>query len=93
MRNGFRRINCIFHFIGGLLLILGLILLFPLIIVIAYWGQMGEGWNTAVAFLKTALNTYFFGIFLITFFNTENHEKTRGMHNLIFIGICITQSV
>ena len=55
MRNGFRQISCILHFIGNLLEILGLIILFPLIIVLIYWGQRADGCITAVAFIIAAL--------------------------------------
>jgi len=57
MRNGFLRINCILHFIGGLLEILGLVLLLPLAVVLIYWGQMGDGWLTATAFVVNMLDT------------------------------------
>ncbi len=79
MRKGFQRINCIFHFIGGLLEILGLILLFPLIIVIAYWGQMGEGWITATAFITTALISFALGIVLRSKFKLETLDTTGSM--------------
>ena len=79
MRKGFRKINCIFHFIGGLLEILGLILLFPLIIVIAYWGQMGDGWLTAIAFIVTALISFSFGMVLRNKFQPETLDTTGSM--------------
>ena len=64
MRKGFQRINCIFYFIGGLLEILALIILFPLIVVAAYWGQFGDGWRTASAFIITSLISLSLGIAL-----------------------------
>ncbi|HUU16717.1 MAG TPA: TrkH family potassium uptake protein [Sedimentisphaerales bacterium] len=64
MRNGFRRISCIFHYIGNLLEILGLILLFPLIIVLVYWGQKGDGWVTATSFAVAALISFSLGMIL-----------------------------
>ncbi len=79
MRNGLRRINCIFYFLGGLLEILGLILLFPLIIVISYWGQMGEGWITATAFIVTALISFLLGIVLRSKFKLEMLDTTGSM--------------
>lgn len=79
MRNGFRRINCIFHFIGGLLLILSLIVLFPLIVVTAYWGQMGDGRSTAIAFLATAIISFLLGITLRSIFKSETLDTTGAM--------------
>lgn len=79
MRKGFRRITCIFHFIGGLLEILGLILLFPLIVVIAYWGRMGDGWLTAIAFVVTALISFSFGMVLRNKFQPVTLDTTGSM--------------
>ncbi|MBW7989594.1 MAG: TrkH family potassium uptake protein [Planctomycetes bacterium] len=64
MRNGFRQISCILHFIGNLLEILGLILLFPLIVVLVYWGRIGDGWETATAFVVAAIISFSLGMVL-----------------------------
>ena len=64
MRNGFRQISCILHFIGNLLEILGLLLLFPLIIVLVYWGRMGDGLVTATAFVVAAIISFSLGMIL-----------------------------
>ncbi|MHC4425309.1 MAG: TrkH family potassium uptake protein [Planctomycetota bacterium] len=79
MRNGFRRVNCIFHFVGGLLEILGLILLFPLIVVLIYWGQMGDGWRSATAFAITALISFSLGMVLRNKFKAEKLDTTASM--------------
>jgi trk system potassium uptake protein TrkH len=79
MRNGFRRISCIFHFIGNLLEILGLILLFPLIIVLIYWGQMGDGWVTAAAFAVAALISFSLGMILRHKFKPAPLDTTGSM--------------
>jgi len=79
MRNGFRRINCILHFVGGLLEILGLILLFPLIVVFIYWGQMGDGWITATAFVVTAMISFSLGMVLRNKFKSETLDTTGSM--------------
>ncbi len=63
MRNGFRQISCILHFIGNLLEILGLILLFPLIVVLVYWGE-GDGWVTAISFVIASLISFSLGMIL-----------------------------
>ena len=64
MRNGFRQISCILHFIGNLLEILGLILLFPLIVVLVYWGRIGDGWVTATSFVIASLISFSLGMIL-----------------------------
>jgi len=79
MRNGFRRISCIFHFIGNLLEILGLILLFPLIIVLIYWGRMGDGWVTATAFVIAALISFSLGMILRHVFKPSALDITGSM--------------
>jgi len=80
MRNGFRRISCIFHFIGNLLEILGLILLFPLIIVLIYWGgREGDGWFTATAFVIPALISFSLGMILRHVFKPAALDTTGSM--------------
>ncbi len=79
MRNGFRRISCIFHFIGNLLEILGLILLFPMIIVLVYWGQRGDGWVTATAFVIAALISFSLGMILRHKFKPSALDTTGSM--------------
>ncbi|NQT02734.1 MAG: TrkH family potassium uptake protein [Planctomycetes bacterium] len=79
MRNGFRRISCILHFIGNLLEILGLILLFPLIIVLVYWGQRGDGCVTAIAFVTAALISFSLGMILRHEFKPTAINPTDSM--------------
>lgn len=64
MRNRFQRVNCIFHFIGNLLKTLGLIILLPLIVAFIYWGQKGDGWNTVITFIISALSSFSLGMIL-----------------------------
>jgi trk system potassium uptake protein TrkH len=52
------------HFIGNLLEILGLILLFPLIVVLVYWGRIGDGWITATSFVIASLISFSLGMIL-----------------------------
>jgi trk system potassium uptake protein TrkH len=52
------------HFIGNLLEILGLILLFPLIVVLVYWGRIGDGWVTAISFVIASLISFSLGMIL-----------------------------
>ena len=79
MRNGFRRVNCIFHFVGGLLEILGLILLFPLIPVLIYWGQRGDGWPSATAFALSATISFSLGFLLRRKFKPQTLDTTGSM--------------
>ena len=64
MRNGFRQISCILHFIGNLLEILGLILLFPLIVVFVYWGRLSDGWVTSTSFVIASIISFSLGMIL-----------------------------
>ena len=79
MRNGFQRVNCILHFIGGLLEILGLVLLLPLAVVLAYWGRMGDGWLTATAFVVTAAISFSLGLVLRNKFESDLLDTTGSM--------------
>jgi len=79
MGNGFRRINCIFHFVGNLLEILGLVLLLPLVVVFIYWGQRNDGWITVAAFVVTALISFSFGMILRSKFKPEALDTTGSM--------------
>ncbi len=79
MGNGFRRIDCIFHFVGNLLEILGLLLLLPLVVAFIYWGQMGDGWVTVSAFIATALISYSFGLILRIKFKPKKLDTTGCM--------------
>ena len=78
MRNRFRRVNCIFHFIGRLLEALGLIILLPLVMVFIYWGQRDDGWNTIVAFAVPALAAFLSGLILRTAFRPAKDIDMTG---------------
>ncbi len=79
MRKGFRRLNGIFYFIGGLLEILGLVILFPLIFVIAYWGQNGDGVKTCIAFLVSSLVSLVLGFILRRKYKSDGFDMTGSM--------------
>ncbi len=79
MRNRFHRVNCILHFIGYLLEILGLILLFPLIPAVSYWGSYGEGWRTIAAFVIPAATSFLAGLVLKSVFKEESLDTTGSM--------------
>ena len=90
MRNGFRRINCILHFIGGLLEILGLVLLFPLIVVLAYWGKMGDGWITATSFTVSSLTSFSLGLVLRHKFKSDVLDITGSMLMCALGWLCVS---
>ncbi|MFH1371202.1 MAG: TrkH family potassium uptake protein [Planctomycetota bacterium] len=79
MRNRFHRVNCILHFIGYLLEILGLILLFPLIPAVSYWGSHCEGWRTIAAFVVPAAASFLAGLVLKSVFKEESLDTTGSM--------------
>ena len=80
MRNRFQRINSIFHFIGYLLRMLGLILLVPLIVVFIYWGKYDDGWYTVLAFVIPALAAFSLGLILRGVFkNPAELDMTGSM--------------
>ena len=72
--------NAYFHYIGNLLEILGLILLFPLIVVLVYWGrQEGDGLFTATAFVIPALISFSLGMILRHVFKPSALDTTGSM--------------
>ncbi|MHC4630254.1 MAG: TrkH family potassium uptake protein, partial [Planctomycetota bacterium] len=79
MGNGFRRIDCIFHFVGDLLEILGVILLLPLVVVFIFWGERGDGWVMVNAFIATALISFSFGMILRSKFKPETLDTTGSV--------------
>jgi trk system potassium uptake protein TrkH len=68
-----------FHLIGNLLEILGLILLAPLIVVLIFWGQRAEGWVTVAAFATPAVISFSLGLFLHNKFKPEALDMTGAM--------------
>ncbi len=61
MRHRYRRTQRVFHFTGLLLQSLGVVFLFPLILVAGYWGAFGEGRATLLAFAVPALSAFLVG--------------------------------
>jgi trk system potassium uptake protein TrkH len=79
MRNGFRRINCIFYFAGGLLEILSLILVIPLVVALIYRGQRGDGWTSVVAFAVTAMICLSLGLLSRIFLKHDTLDTAGSM--------------
>jgi len=79
MRNKYLRINCIFYFLGSLLGILGLILLFPVIAVFIYWGKNGDGWITVTAFVVPSLASFLLALLLRRNFKPQKLDMTGSM--------------
>jgi trk system potassium uptake protein TrkH len=78
MRNRFQRANCIFHFTGNLLGVLGLIILLPLIVVLIYWGKNGDGWHTIIAFVIPSLTALSSGLILRKVFKPTRDLDMAG---------------
>ncbi|MBN2316758.1 MAG: TrkH family potassium uptake protein [Sedimentisphaerales bacterium] len=68
-----------FILLGGVLEILSLVLLVPLIVVFAYWGQRGDGWISATAFSVTAFGSFVVGFLLQTLFKSETLDTVGSM--------------
>lgn len=58
---------------------MGLVLLSPLIVVVIHWGQMGDGWITATAFIVTAMISFSLGLVLRNKFESEALDTTGSM--------------
>ena len=56
-----------------------MVLLLPLTVVLAYWGQMGDGWITATAFIVTALISFSLGLVLRNKFESDLLDTTGSM--------------
>jgi trk system potassium uptake protein TrkH len=79
MRNRFRRLITILHFLGHLLQILGIVLLIPLLVVLVCWGRYGDGWKTATAFAASAAISFVLGTLLRNLFVYEELDTTGSM--------------
>ncbi len=79
MRNRFDRLICILHYTGHLLEVLGLVLLLPLLVVVLHWGQHGESWRTANAFIFPAALSVSIGFLLRNVFRFETLDTVSSM--------------
>ena len=79
MRNRFQRLNCILHYTGHLLQILGLVLLAPLVVVLVYWGTYGDDWQTVGAFILSAAVSLGLGFLLRKVFTSEKLDTVSSM--------------
>ncbi len=64
MRHRYQRVQRILHFNGLLLQTLGIVFLFPLLLVAGYWGRFGDGPVTVYAFAVPALAAFAIGYLL-----------------------------
>jgi trk system potassium uptake protein TrkH len=69
---------------------LGLVLLSPLIFVVVYWGQMGDGWITGIAFVVTALISFSLGLVLRNKFESEALDTTGSMLMCAVGWLCVS---
>ncbi|MBD3181721.1 TrkH family potassium uptake protein [Candidatus Poribacteria bacterium] len=86
MRNRFKRIKCIFFLLGYLLQTFTVILLIPIIMVIIYWGQRGDGWETLAAFFIPAFLSASLGIVLNKTLKSDKSISMAGSMLICSLG-------
>jgi trk system potassium uptake protein TrkH len=79
MRSRFQRLQCICGLTGSLLILLGLLLLFPLIFTASGWNKDNEGIRTLLAFVIPSVFSFALGIFLKKSFKTDGLDTTASM--------------
>ncbi|MHC4152719.1 MAG: TrkH family potassium uptake protein [Planctomycetota bacterium] len=79
MRNRYVRFNSVFYFTGNLLVVFGVILLFPVIFVLSYWSKYGDGFATLKSFLVPSVLSFAIGIFLRTFCKRSRLDTSGAM--------------
>jgi trk system potassium uptake protein TrkH len=79
MRNRFKRVNYIFHFLGYLLDTLGVVFLIPLVMVFLHWGHSGDGSRTVIAFLVPSVVSFICARMLRSGFKPEAPDTTGSM--------------
>ena len=79
MKNRLERPNCILHFTGHLLEVLGVVLLLPLVVVLVHWGRYGDGGSTARAFAVPAALSVVTGFVLRRVFTSETLDTVSSM--------------
>jgi len=79
MRKRFQQIKCVFHLTGNLLMVLALILLFPVIVALVFWGQKGDGPRTVTAFVASAIISFSAGLALRNVLKPDRLETTGSM--------------
>jgi trk system potassium uptake protein TrkH len=79
MRNRFLRVNSVFHFMGNLLVVFGLVLLFPVIFVLSYWSKFGDGIGTLKGFLISSVLSFGIGLFFRLVFKRGRLDTSGAM--------------
>ncbi|MHC4186691.1 MAG: TrkH family potassium uptake protein [Planctomycetota bacterium] len=79
MRNRYVRFNSVLYFTGNLLVVFGLILLFPVIFVLSYWSKYGDGVSTLKAFLITSALSFVIGLFFRVVFKRGRLDTSGAM--------------
>ncbi|MCF7858003.1 MAG: TrkH family potassium uptake protein [Candidatus Cloacimonetes bacterium] len=67
MKNPFKTMNVVLNFLGSLLVVLGIVLLFPLVIVVVF-GEFRSGLSTLTAFLLSSVLSVVIGLLLLKIF-------------------------
>lgn len=79
MRNRFQKLQCICGLTGSLLILLGLLLLFPLAFTASGWEKDNEGVRTLLAFVIPSGFSFILGIFLKSKFKVAGMDTTSAM--------------
>jgi len=78
MRNKFDTTGVVFHYVGYILIVLGILLLVPLVLVLVYEEYIG-GFHTGLAFITASAVSLAAGISLKTFFSEGKAYPLRAM--------------
>lgn len=79
MRGRFERISCILYFVGNLLIVMGVLLLFPIVLSLFNWGKYGEGPITIAAFVIPSAISFILAIFLRRYFRQQTLDTVASM--------------
>lgn len=79
MRKRFERLNCILHYTGHLLEVLGVVLLLPALVAVLYWHERDEGWITVNAFVFPAAFSLVVGFTLRNVYRSETLDTISSM--------------
>jgi len=79
MRDRLGRIKGVLHYLGRILQILALVMLFPLIAVFWYWRAFGDGWDTVWAFVCPAAASLMIGTMLRILFPDKTMDAAGSL--------------
>ncbi|MHC4520222.1 MAG: TrkH family potassium uptake protein [Planctomycetota bacterium] len=79
MRKRSERLNCILHYTGHLLEVLGVVLLLPALVAVVHWQERDEGWMTVNAFVFPAAFSLVVGFTLRNVYRSETLDTISSM--------------